>query len=504
MSRECAVAAPKKSLAFLLGHVASQLQPHPPMHAPSDHTLPWWRQLTPYHWFVFAMASLAWLFDCLDQQLFLLARGSAMKALLPAGADPKLYGGYATSIFVVGWATGGLIFGAVGDRVGRAKTLTLCILIYSLCTGLSAFSKGWVDFASYRFLTGLGVGGVFGLAVALIADSLPDGARSHALGTLQALSAIGNVAAGVISMSLGSVEGRWFDSGSAWKYMFLIGALPAFMCVFLQIRLKEPEKWVKAREAGRLTGVKFGSYTSLFGEARWRGPALLGMLLCVAGVVGLWGIGFFSPELVGDVIERSLKAKGVPAAEIAGQKTYWTGVNMITQNIGSFFGMLVFTKFAQSWGRRKAFTVAFICAMIATIGYFQFFNKMGDIWMSAVMGFFQLALFAGFAIYLPELFPTRLRSTGTSFCYNVGRFLAASGPFTLGVLQANIANKAILALGPTAADTAKAAAKVDAFRNAASYMSVIFLLGIVALIFLPETKGRPMPEDIEPTDLEPA
>ncbi len=464
----------------------------------SQTSQPWWKLLTRYHWFVFAMASLAWLFDCLDQQLFLLARGSAMKALLPPGTDVKLYGGYATSIFVMGWATGGLIFGSVGDRVGRAKTLTLTVLIYSVCTGLSAFSKGWIDFAIYRFLTGLGVGGVFGLAVALVADSLPDAARSSALGTLQALSAVGNVTAGVISMWLGSLEGRAFPAGMAWKYMFLIGALPAFMCVFLQMRLKEPEKWVKAREAGRLAGVKFGSYASLFGDPRWRRSALLGMVLCVAGVIGLWGIGFFSPELVGDVIERSLKEQGVAAADIPGQKTKWIGVNMIVQNIGAFFGMLVFTKFAQSWGRRKTFAVAFVCAMAATIGYFQLFNSKSDIWMSAVMGFFQLSLFAGFAIYLPELFPTRLRSTGTSFCYNVGRFLAASGPFTLGVMQMSIATAAITALGPTATDVAKAAAKMDAFRNAASYMSVIFLVGLVALIFLPETKGRPLPEDLEP------
>jgi MFS family permease len=465
----------------------------------TDSSQPWWKLLSRYHWFVFAMASLAWLFDCLDQQLFLLARGSAMKALLPPGADPKLYGGYATSIFVMGWATGGLIFGSVGDRIGRAKTLSLCVLIYSVCTGLSAFSKGWVDFATYRFVTGLGVGGVFGLAVALVADSLPDAARSSALGTLQALSAVGNVTAGVISMWLGNLEGTAFAAGSAWKYMFLIGALPAFMCVFLQIRLKEPEKWVHARAEGRRTGVAFGSYASLFGEARWRKPALLGMLLCVSGVIGLWGIGFFSPELVGDVIERYLRKQGVPAAEIAGKKTFWIGVNMIVQNIGSFAGMLVFTKCAAAWGRRKAFAVGFVCAMIATIGYFQLFNSRYDIWMSAVMGFFQLALFAGFAIYLPELFPTRLRSTGTSFCYNVGRFLAASGPFTLGILQANIAGSAIAALGPEANDVSRAAAKVAAFREASSWMSLVFLVGLVALIFLPETKGRPMPEDVATT-----
>jgi len=447
--------------------------------------LPWWKTLNRYHWFVFAMASLAWMFDCLDQQIFILSRKSAMDSLLPPGWDANEYGGYATSIFVVGWATGGLIFGAVGDRIGRARTLTITVLMYSVFTGLSALSTGWIDFAIYRFITGLGVGGVFGLAVALIADALPDKARPHALGTLQALSAVGNITAGLIAMWAGhlvaikAITPQW-----SWKFMFLVGAVPAFVCVFFQIRLKEPEKWVKAREAGRKAGVAFGSYASLFGEMRWRKNALFGMLLCVAGVIGLWGIGFFAPELVGPVIEKSLRSQNLPPEQIAGAKTFWIGINSIIFNVGAFFGMILMTKMAAKFGRKPAFVVAFICALLATAGYFQMFNGKSDIWMSAIMGACQLALFAGFAIYLPELFPIRLRSTGTSFCYNVGRFLAASGPVTLGKLQAS------LKAGATTPE-----AKIEAFRNAATYMSAIFLVGLIALMFLPETKGRPLPED---------
>jgi MFS family permease len=446
----------------------------------------WWSYLERYHWFVFAMASLAWLFDCLDQQLFILARNSAMANLLPLGADTNEYGGYATAIFVAGWATGGLIFGAVGDRVGRARTLTLTVLMYSVFTGLSALSRGWIDFAIYRFITGLGVGGVFGLAVALIADSLPDRSRPGALGMLQALSAVGNITAGIVSMAVGQLVARkGISPAFSWKLMFLIGAVPAFLCVFIQMRLREPEKWVKAREAGRKTGLAFGSYKSLLGEPRWRRPALGGMLLCVSGVIGLWGIGFFAPELVGPVIERSLKEhNNLPAEQIAGAKGIWIGINSIVFNAGAFIGMIAMTRVAETIGRRRAFVIAFLLALVATIGYFRLFNGKGDIWMSSIMGACQLALFAGFAIFLPELFPTRLRSTGTSFCYNVGRFLAASGPFTLGRLQA------ALKAGATTPE-----AKIEAFRNAATYLSAIFLLGLLALLFLPETKGRPLPED---------
>ena len=457
-----------------------------PNNSPAD-TQSWRHGLTSYHWFVFAVACLAWLFDCLDQQLFLLARSGAMKKLLAPGMDVKLYGGYATTIFVAGWATGGLIFGAVGDRIGRAKTLAFTVLLYSVCTGLSAFSTGWVDFAVYRFITGLGVGGVFGLSVALVADSLPERSRTGALGLLQALSAAGNITAGCVAIVLGNLEGTTIAAGMAWKYMFLIGALPAFLCVFILVRLKEPEKWVKARAEGKLTGAKFGSYASLFGEARWRRPALLGMCLCISGVVGLWGIGFFSPELVGDVLERSLKQDGVAPDKIAKAKTVWTGVNMIVQNLGAFCGMMAFTRAAQRWGRRPAFSVAFVAAFVATVGYFQLFNGKGDIWMSFVMGFCQLALFAGFAIYLPELFPTRLRSTGTSFCYNVGRFIAACGPFLQGQMTVWFAG-----INPTPE------AKLAAFRNACGWMSLVFLLGLIVVFFLRETKGQPLPEDTAP------
>lgn len=466
------------------------------MSSPSVSALPWYRTLTPNHWFVFTVASLAWMFDCLDQQLFILARDNAVKALSAAGTsgpELKSLSGWAQSIFVAGWALGGLIFGSVGDRIGRAKTLSITVLIYSLCTGLSAFSRDVTEFMIYRALTGLGVGGVFGLAVALVADSLPELARPKALGLLQALSAVGNVTAGLIAMSLAEM-----DPMNSWKYLFWIGAAPAFLCIFIMFRLKEPVKWIAARDASRLAGGKaMGSYGSLFGEVQWRRPAILGMILCVSGVVGLWGVGFFSGALIGPAIENALKAQNpaiTPAALAAG-KQWWTAANLIVQNIGAFFGMILFAKLAHRYGRKTIFAFGFIAAFAATIFFYQNFQTKADIWMTGLMGFCQLSIFAGFAIYLPELFPTRLRSTGVSFCYNVGRFIAATGPITLGGLQKYLSEKAVAALPTTADALSKADAQLTAFRSAACWLACIYVIGLLVLPFLPETKGRPMPEE---------
>ena len=270
--------------------------------------LPWWRLLNRYHWFVFVVAALGWLFDCLDQQLFILTRPQAMRELLPPGTSAdtlKQYAVYATFFFLIGWATGGLFFGVLGDRIGRARTMLITILMYSICTGLSALSQGFWDFAAYRFLTGLGVGGEFAVGVALLAEVMPAKARPYTLAALQALSAVGNVTAAVIFLSFGlaGAAGASFPM-SPWRIMFLIGAVPALLALFIRRRLKEPERWQQAKLAG--AGKKqLGSYAALFGHPTWRKHALIGLALAFSGVVGLWAVGFFTPDLMQYVQRRA-------------------------------------------------------------------------------------------------------------------------------------------------------------------------------------------------------
>ena len=282
-------------------------------------TGPWYRGLTRYHWFVLGVAALGWLFDTMDQQLFNLARKPAMQELLDpssSAADQNFYGGLATSIFIVGWAVGGLFFGVLGDRIGRAKTMVLTILVYSAFTGLSALSVGVWDFAFYRFLTGLGVGGEFAVGVALVAEVMPDHARARALGWLQALSAVGNMMAAVISIALGFLTAKLSESGiSPWRVMFCIGTLPALLALVIRARLKEPERWQKAAtaddaEAAAGAGPKLGSISELFTDPRWRRNTIVGMMLALAGVIGLWGIGFFSFDLITDVFSDEAAADG--------------------------------------------------------------------------------------------------------------------------------------------------------------------------------------------------
>src|SRR6202049_2837645 len=188
----------------------------------------WRRELPGYHWWVLSIAALAWSFDTMDQRIFILARGPAMVSLLPPGATPAeitYYSGVATAVFMLGWAIGGFCFGVLGDRWGRAKTMMLTVLLYSAFTGLSSLSIGFWDFALYRFLTGLGVGGEFAVGVSLVAEAMPDKARPFALGLLQALSAVGNIMAAVIGIILGALEESG-AVGSAWRAMFLIGMVP--------------------------------------------------------------------------------------------------------------------------------------------------------------------------------------------------------------------------------------------------------------------------------------
>jgi MFS family permease len=445
---------------------------------------PWWRGLTRYQWLVFIVASLGWLFDCMDQQLFNLARAPALKELLASAAatetkvlDARVaeHAGYATMVFMIGWAVGGAIFGILGDRLGRARTMVLTILIYSLCTGLSAFSVSVWDFAAYRFLTGLGGGGQFAVGVALVAEVMPERARSHALGWLQASALLGNMMAAGLGIALGQLKSAGVLA-SAWRPLFFLGMLPALLALVVLRRLREPERWSAAvQETGR---EKLGSLGELFGEPRWRRHTFAGMLLAFAGVVGLWGIGFFSFDLVYHVFHKTFTARGLPENLIEGKLGLWMGIVSLLQNFGGFWGVYAFARLTPWTGRKPAFALSFLAALLSTAFTFWYLQDFSDIfWMIPLMGFCQLSVFGGYAIYFPELFPTRLRSTGTSFCYNVGRLAAAIGPLFLGLLTSRVF-----------------VAYPEPMRYAGVTLCGFFLIGLLALPFVPETKGLPLPE----------
>jgi MFS family permease len=485
------------------------------------------RQLTKYQWFVFVVAALAWDLDCMDQQLFNVARRPAMMDLVPQvqpddprlpsltaklteesekkgeapptdatvreaqfAADVNSAAAWATSIFLIGWAVGGIAFGIMGDRLGRVRTLMLTILLYSVFTGLSAISTSVYDFCIYRFLTGLGVGAVFAVAVSLVAESVSANARPYALGLLQMSSALGNMVAATVSILLGYmlINGQLGDY-KPWKIMFLIGIVPALLVVLIQRRLKEPEAWQRARQDHQTgIGKQLGSFKELFGDPRWRSRAIFGVMLAFAGVVGLWGIAFFAPDLQGYIFRPKFQAEaaelglsGQQAKDyVAGRNQIWAGwVSMLT-NIGAALGIFAFSWFTPIFGRKWTFALSFVAAAASTILVFWKMSEFNDIfWMIPIMGFCQLALFGGYAIYFPELFPTRLRATGTSFCYNVGRLVAAVGPPALGLLTSTVY---------------VGFEHPWPFRYAGITMCAVFLIGLAVLPFLPETKDKPLPE----------
>jgi len=422
-----------------------------------------WRYgVTPYQWLVLFVAWLGWVFDSMDSTIYALVLQPALHDLLhSAGGSPVAaaaigrYGGIIFSIFLIGWAIGGVAFGVLADHFGRARALVITILIYAVFTGLAALSQTWWQLALFRFVTALGIGGEWAAGAALVAEVWPEDKRTKAAGLLQSAWAGGFLVAAVLNL---------FLRNYGWRPMFVVGVAPAIVAVFVFLWVREPERWVKARAAERQAGGQpVLKLVELFSPGLIR-STLVGSGLAYVAVFGLWGATNWVPT----VIRVLPDLQGLNEPELVRRVSYAT----MLLNVGALAGYLSFGPLADRVGRRRVF--ALMCLGSLVMLPVTFLTPRTYVQVSLflpLLGFFNNGIFSGFPIYLPELYPTRIRATGAGFCFNIGRVLAAAGPVATGYL--------VMVLG--------------SFNLAVCTVATIYIIGLLILPFARETKGQPLP-----------
>lgn len=408
----------------------------------------WYRGITPYQWRVLICAWLGWSLDITDGYLYAIILFPAMSQLLGTTESGAIgwYGGIILSIFMIGWAVGGVLFGIVADRYGRARTMALTILIYATFTGLSGLAQNWSQLALLRFLTGLGIGGEWAAGAALIAETWPEHARSKAAGIMQSAGGVGFFLASLIYLWIGPV---------GWRWVFAAGILPAFVAFYIRRTLHEPERWQRAQKIPT-------PFARLF-VPPLRRDVLVGTGLAVVATFGFQG----AVQWVPTWITAMLRSEGIM------EVTAWVSLITIVLSTGGIVGCLLFPLIADRWGRKAALLIYFLgCFLSIPSTFFLVQEYNTALFVSPVIGFFGGGTFTGFAVYFPELFPTAIRATAQGFCYNFARIFSAAAPFTTGLLTS--------ARG--------------SFASAITAVGLVYLLGVFLLIFARETKGQLLPD----------
>ncbi len=430
---------------------------------------PWYREVTAYQWTVLAIASAGWVFDVFEGQIFVSVKNPMLAALVPGGEAVRAWREYVFDAgivaFLLGGTAGGIVFGMLADRWGRARVMGLTILMYSLFTGVTALvQEGW-QLVALRFLVGMGVGGEWSVAAAAVAEVFPPRARAGAAGIFHASSVLGTfLAVGAAFLVLPLAVG--------WRVALLLGTAPALLVAWVRISMREPESWHAARRlAAQDAKHELGRLRDLFATGQLCRHTLLGAGLAVIGLATFWGAHIRGRELLGTAVAAEQQA--LPEGERdAGLAERYSLYGMFLVTAGGGLGLLSFAPVSQRLGRRPAFALFHVLAfgMVALVAALAD-SAWGLIMALPVFGFFTLGMHAGYAVYFPELYPTRLRATGAGFCFNAGRILAAPVLFGFAALRAPLGLPlAMLALAG------------------------LYLVALVLLAFAPETRGRPLPE----------
>jgi SHS family sialic acid transporter-like MFS transporter len=482
-------------------------------------------------------ALLGWMFDGMEMGLFPLVGRDALRELLGPGTDQErldLWFGVVLACFLVGAATGGVFFGWLGDKFGRVRAMTVSILLYSLCSGLSAASQSPEQLAVLRFLGALGMGGEWALGVALVMELWPGASRALMAGLIGAFGNIGYLICGAIAFGLNhtapgqlhgwltgvGAPGEWADALTAnrnWRLLFLVGAVPALLTLLIRLFVPESDKWTREKEAGK--------------ASHWSGRDLVGVLVgCAAacGVIALWAIpqgrmdlwvrvvgsavglvvvvlGYLYPARaylarsgLSVVVRRRTLGRMLLGAGLSGVPLLgtWAGLMWMYQwvsklpggdvpdakplmqmgsSIGAAVGCLVGALLCAPLGRRPVYAALCVLSMASMIAFYRLNTEYGLVFLltASWLGMISASFYGWLPLYLPELFPTAVRATGQGFGFNFGRIIAAAGNLQMANLLAAFGND---------------------YSRACALVAGVYIVGLALIWIAPETKGKPLPD----------
>ena len=397
-------------------------------------------------WLVLAAAFLGWMFDGLEMGIFPQIARPAMSELLHGATERDLgwWNGIIAAMFLWGAAVGGLVFGWLGDKIGRVRSMSISILIYSAFTGLLYFANSPQYIATMRFIAAIGMGGEWALGVALVMEVWDAKYRPILAGLIGAASNVGFVLIGVLGASIKVDQ-------SNWRWVVLAGAVPALLTFLIQIFVPESHKWKESQKVAPSKPLR-----EIFGDQKMALTAVLAICFASVALLGTWGaVQNIAPWAGG------MKSKTPTAIGFSG----------IVIGLGAIVGCLVAPLMAAVLNRRIAYFLLCLASFISCQILFRYFSDYtwGFIVMAFLVGGITAAFYGWLPLYLPELFPTRVRATAQGVAFNFGRIAAGIGAITGAMVGKNFAQIGI-------------------------YVSMIYVLGMAIIWLAPETKGKALPE----------
>ena len=434
-------------------------------------------RLSRYQWTVLFAAWLGWGFDIFDGLLFNYVAPNAIPTLLgltigsPEAKSATLYWtGLITAIFLVGWAIGGVLFGPISDRYGRKRVLLITMVLYAVGTGLSAFVTSIEQLIVCRIIASLGIGGEWAAGCALVAEAVPEDQRVEAGAVLYTAAPFGLfLATGVNAL----IAGHLFADVPevSWRYVLIFGLVPAAVAFWIRTLIKEPERWEAVAASAPPPRLR-----ELFTPEIWP-RTRSALLVAMVALLTWWSCNAFIPVVAANLAQTEALQLGLDRGATSTLVESWKTQATAIFNTGGLIGTLLTIPLAKHWGRKPMFATYLTLSAVSLLCTFGLdLPPQARLYMYFFIGLTVFGIFGAFTFYLPELFPTRLRATGSGFTYNIGRVIAAGGPFLVGSVAAAGAGDASVVL------------------NTLFMVGFVPIIGLLGLGWVIETRGQRIPD----------